>query len=65
MSKVIAQLEVDKYTLLELDSTLPLKKYNKIAIEGKEYNTEIVYDLQNNIAVLAKGDFVGKEVSFV
>lgn len=64
MGKIITQLEVGKYTLLELDSTLPLKKYNKIVIEGKEYSTEIAYDLQNSIAVLAKGNFVGKEVSF-
>ncbi len=32
--------------------------------DGKEYITEIVYDLPNCIAIKTKGHFVGKEVSY-
>lgn len=65
MIRVDFQYNTGKYTLLGIDSLLPCNRTGKVRIAGKEYQTEIVYDLPNHIAVLGDGDFVGKEVEFI
>ena len=63
--KINFQYNTGKYTLLGVDSPLPPNRTDKVCIQGKEYQTEIVYDLPNHIAILGDGDFVGKEVEFI
>lgn len=65
MRTIIAQLHVEKYTLLALDGPLPNREHNKYRIDGKEYDIVPVYDLPNNIAIAAEGSFVGKTVEFI
>lgn len=60
--KIINQIEIDDYTVIEVSDQTYFGDY--AVIDGKEYLTEIVYDLENCIAIKTKGDFVGKEVSF-
>ncbi len=59
---IINQIEIDDYTVIEVSDQTYFGDY--AVIDGKEYLTEIVYDLENCIAIKTKGDFVGKEVSF-
>lgn len=65
MIKVNFQYNTGKYTLLGLNGSLPCDRTEKVRISGKEYQTEIVYDLPNHIAVLGEGDFMDKEVEFI
>ena len=65
MNKVIKELQVDKYKLLQLDEFVPSKKYGKYVIDGKEYEIVPVYDLNNCIAVESSDKFSGKTVEFV
>lgn len=65
MIKVQKQLKAGKYTVLLLDSDVPIKRYSKLLIDGKEYEPEIVYDFGNSVGVAASGDFEGKEVKFI
>ncbi len=37
MRTVLSQWQIGKYTALELNEDIPLKKYSKYRIEGKEY----------------------------
>lgn len=60
--KIISQLLVADYTVIEVSEKTYFGKY--AIIEGVKYNTEIVYDLPNHIAIKAHGDFVGKTVTF-
>lgn len=59
---IINQIEIDDYTVIEVSNQTYFGDY--AVIDGKEYPTEIVYDLENCIAIKTKGNFVGKEVSF-
>lgn len=65
MRKIISQWSIGKYTVLEMDRELPMEKYKKFRIDGKEYEPVPVYDLPNHIAVEAQGNFTGKTVEFV
>ena len=65
MIKVYKQLKTKKYSLLLLDSPPPITNYSKILIDGVEYMPEIVYDLNNAVAVADDGDFEGKEIKFL
>ena len=66
MLKVTYQLATGKYTLVGLSDHLPYHwTGHEVFIEGKAYQTEIVYDLPKSIAILGAGDFVGKEIAFV
>lgn len=65
MIKVKSQLEVGKYTVLTLDSNIPYSKENEVIIDGKTFQTEIVYDMPNSIGIIAHGDFIGKEIKFI
>lgn len=60
--RIINQIEIDDYTVIEVSDQTCFGNY--AVIDGKEYPTEIVYDLENCIAIKTKGNFVGKEVSF-
>lgn len=52
-------------TLLGLDEIDPKDSYSsKVRIDGKDYKTEIVYDLANHIAIRGDGDFLNKEIQF-
>lgn len=62
--KVEFQHSEGKYTLVGLDSPIPDNWKKKVTIDGKEYDTEIVYDLPNHIAIIGNGNFVGKEIVF-
>ena len=53
------------YTVLVLENSLSKGWKNGVYIDGTEYETEIVYDIPNAIAVKGKGDFEGKSVEFV
>lgn len=58
--KIINQLLTGDYTVIEV---FEKSNFGKYAIrEGVKYNTEIVYDLPNHIAIKTHGDFVGKDI---
>ena len=59
------QMEIGKYTIVSFDSERPKFNYSKVIIDDKEYIPEIVYDLNNSIAIPAHGTFIGKEIKFV
>lgn len=63
--KVIAQLNAGKYTILILSKEIPFNWKKTVKIDNEMYDTEIVYDIENSIGVIGKGDFVGKEVKFL
>ena len=66
MLKVTYQLATGKYTLVGLSESLPYHwTGHEVLIEGKSYQTKIVYDLPKSIAIFGTGDFVGKEIDFV
>lgn len=60
--KIMNQIVINDYVVIEVSNETYFGNY--ALIDGKEYLTEIVYDLPNCIAIKSKGDFVGKEVSF-
>lgn len=64
MVKVEKQLNAGKYIVLCLNQPIPFDCGNKVTIDGREYETEVVYDLPNAIGILATGNFVGKEIVF-
>lgn len=64
MVKIQKQLNAGKYTVLCLNQPIPFECGNKVTIDGKEYETEIVYVLPNGIGILATGNFVGKDIVF-
>lgn len=66
MNKVEFQHYTGKHTLIGLTNEIPAQwNGNKVFIAGKEYDTEIVYDLPNHIAVVGSGEFLNQEVNFV
>ena len=66
MLKVTYQLVTGKYTLVVLSDFFPYHwTGHEVLIEGKSYQTKIVYDLPKSIAIFGTGDFVGKEIAFV
>ena len=65
MYKVVSQDFIGNYAVLELNKDLPLKKYQKYLIAGKEYECVPVYDLPKHIAVISDEGFIGKKVEFV
>ncbi len=66
MVKVLSQFEIDKYTILALDTkVLDIKQaFRYLIIDGVKYKAEIVYDAPYGIGLIGHGDFVGKEVQF-
>lgn len=60
--RIINQIDIDDYTVIEVSNQTYFGDY--AVIDGEEYPTEIVYDLENCIAIKTKGNFVGKVVSF-
>ena len=64
MVKIEKQLNAGKYTVLCLNQPIPFECGNKVTIDGREYEAEIVYDLPNSIGILATGSFVGKDIVF-
>ena len=60
--KIMNQIIINDYVVIEVSNETYFGNY--ALIDGKEYLTEIVYDLPNRIAIKSKGNFVGKEVSF-
>lgn len=65
MIKVVDQVETGQCTVLFLNAAVPFVNFKKISIGGKEYFPEIVYDMDKSIAVKAKGNFTGEEVTFI
>lgn len=66
MAKVIAELVINGYSLLTLDSPTPYKRYNFYRINGVDYEVVMAYDIGDKaIVVEADGGFVGKSVEFV
>lgn len=45
MRKIISQWSIGKYTALEINLELPMKKYTKLQIDGKEYDSIPICDL--------------------
>lgn len=60
--KIISQIEINEYTVIEVSEKTNFGDY--AVIENKEYPTELVYDLPYQIGIKAKGNFVGKDVTF-
>ena len=60
--RIINQIEIDDYVVIEVSEQTYFGNY--AVIEGKEYPTEIIYDLPNCIAIQSKCNFVGKEAYF-
>ena len=65
MIKIIDQLNAGKYTVVILDSAIPSIWNKKVKIGNKEYRTEIAYDLPNGLGIIGKGEFIGKEITFI
>lgn len=65
MNKIVEQFTTGELTILILETLLPLSNFKKISIDGKEYEPEIVYDMENAIAINVDGDFLGKEIEFI
>lgn len=65
MLGIIGQLYAGKYTILILDGELPPHRNGLVRIEGKKFQTEIVYDLPRSIGIIGTGDFTGKEIEFI
>ena len=64
---VLDTYKAGKYTALILSDKLPQKAFNKVVVDGTEYTAEPVYDMDNEVAVVANidSDFKGKNVSFI
>lgn len=65
MSNVVKQLKTNTRSVLILDAEPPRTWKKKIDIEGQVYDTDIVYDLKNAIAIKSQTDVVGKHVEFI
>lgn len=65
MTKVKKQLDIGNITLLILNTSIPDCNFKKVLIDGKEYETEIAYDLKDSIGIVGKGDFENKEIQFI
>lgn len=57
MSKVLSQWEIGKYTALELDYDISLKKHRKYRINGNDYDPVPVYDMPKHIAIEGKTNY--------
>ena len=65
MSKIVEQFTAGELTIFILENPLPLTNFKKVSIDGKEYEPEVVYDMENAIAIKADEDFTGKEIEFI
>lgn len=65
MLKVVFQHTVKNTTLLITDNPIPFVDYKAISIDSKLYEPLDVYDLDNALAIVGTGDFVGKEIKLV
>lgn len=65
MIKVKSEYDVDKYKVLVLSDNVPLVSFKEVQIEGERYVPEIVYDAKNEIGIISKKSFVGKEIKFI
>lgn len=65
MPKVRDQISDGHYTIIILDSPIPASWRDRVVIDGIEYKTEIVYDMENSLAIVGSGSFIGKEVQFL
>lgn len=63
--RVKKQLDIGKFTLLILNTSVPDNNFKKVIIDGKEYETEIAYDLKDSIGIVGKGNFENKEIEFI
>ena len=54
----------NRFTILSFGEPIIGKTLNKAFIDGKEYDTEIVYDMPNSIGIKTTGDFEGKYAEF-
>lgn len=52
--KVLNQLNLQNKTILTLDEDILHKNYNKVIIEGEEYDFDIAYDMKNTIGINAE-----------
>lgn len=60
--KIVNQIPLGDYTVIEVSEGNYFGNF--ASIDDKEIETELTYDLPNCIALKAKGDFVGKDVTF-
>ena len=58
MRTVLSQWQIGKYTALELNEDIPLKKYSKYRIEGKEYEPVPVLIFQSILQLKEKGNLL-------
>ena len=65
MYKVISQLFINKYAVLEINNEIPQKKYSHYLIDGKTYDCVPIYDFPKHIAIISDKSFVGKTVEFI
>lgn len=65
MIRIDDQISVGKFLILHIDAPIPMVKYSKVLIDGKEYAPEIVYDMKNSIAIHSTQNLKGKEIKFI
>lgn len=63
--KVIDQLQVDNYKLLELDRGIEDVDYDGFLIDGEYFESVPVYDMPDNIGVRSSKNFLNKDVECV
>ena len=64
--KVEFQHSTGRSTLLGLSGNIPQDwRGSEVILDGERFRTEIVYDLPGHIAIIGKGDFVGKQIQFI
>lgn len=63
---VVGTYKAGKYTSLILSEELPFKPFNNVSVDGVTYIAELVYGVNNEIAIIAgnESDFVGREILF-
>lgn len=62
--KVISKLKVAGRILLTLDGDILSMDASKVIVDGKEYDFDIAYDMENTIGVKTD-DVIGDVVRFV
>lgn len=62
--KVISKLKVAGQILLTLDGDILSMDASKVIVDGKEYDFDIAYDMENTIGVKTD-DVIGDVVRFV
>ena len=63
---IVGTYRAGKYISLILSENFPFRPFNKVSVNGVTYPAELVYETDNEIAIIADDEsgFVGKEILF-